>query len=260
MRFSTPTQVDRRQFLRAATAAGLTAGVAGCTDTAGDDPDASSDPTTDETDEVEGDDDEPEQEEGLDLAFTWDDIEQAELDHYHSTTGSSRGLEVADKSRIENADLLDYDEFQDTLLKTVNEIVHDFGEGRDQDSSTANQKASAAINIILQEELETNERYQSEGLDIKMMPLTNDGHGYTQVASTHHPLTTVDTNAPAVGQPHERPLEEQRNVEVETQSRGSSTKTSKMLMNSIDLRTTASRAISTLKEQTAAPTLDSNPP
>jgi len=40
------------------------------------------------------------------------------------------------------------------------------------------------------------------------MPLTNDGHGYTQVASTHHPLTTVDSNEPIVGPTQDAPLDE----------------------------------------------------
>jgi len=214
------TKPDRRQFLRAATAAGLTAGVAGCTDTAADDPAESSETTSNETtsnqtDEVEADDDdESAQEDGLDIDFTWEDIEQAELDHYERATRVEEALEVADKTRLENVDLLDYDEFQDVLLTTVNEIVHHFGESMDQDSSTTASTAAPAVNMILNDVLEENEAYQDEGLQIKMMPLTNDGHGYTQVASTHHPLTTVDSNAEAVGKPEERPLEEQRNVEV----------------------------------------------
>jgi len=219
---------DRRNFLKAAAAAGATGAIAGCTDLGDEGPGETTDDTTyddttydDTTDDTTNDDtaddtteDDTTEEKGLDIDFTWEDIKQAELDHYESATRVEEALEVADETRIENADLLDYDEFQDVLLTTVNEIVHHFGESMDQDSSTTASTAAPAVNLILNDLLEQNERYQEEGLQIKMMPLTNDGHGYTQVASTHHPLTTVDSNAEAVGKPEERPLEEQRNVEV----------------------------------------------
>jgi len=193
--------MNRRNFLKAAAATGITGGLAGCADNTEPEPEP-----TNKTNETE-DTTQQKEDQGLNIDFTWNDILQAEQEHYHSTTGSSRGLEVADKTRIEDANLLDYDEFQEVLLTTVNEIVHDFGEGRDQDSSTAQSRASAAVNIILNDVLEDNETYQEEDLQIKMMPLTNDGHGYTQVASTHHPLTTVDSNEPIAGPTQEAPLE-----------------------------------------------------
>ena len=202
----------RRNLLKSGIGLATGTAVAGCID----EPETSSEPV--DTDESETSDEQ--QSQGLQLNFTWNDILQAETQFYegqatyHFGNADQTALEKADPTHIQNADLTNYNEFQNALVTTLNEIVHYLGNHTSSDSSVTTSEASAATNLILQEELENNQTYQEQGLDIKMMPLGNDGHGYTQVASTHHPLTTVDSNAPAVGQPHERPLERQRNVEV----------------------------------------------
>ena len=203
----------RRNLLKSGIGLATGTAVAGCID----EPETSSEPV--DTDESETGDEQESQ--GLQLNFTWNDILQAELDYYErrqrmpGVGDGTEALQHIDRSFLENANLLNYNEFQNALVKTTNDLIHHtLGDKVSHDSSSLTGGASAAINIAIQEELENNQTYQEQGLDIKLIPLGNDGHGYTQVASTHHPLTTVDSNAPAVGQPHERPLERQRNVEV----------------------------------------------
>ena len=199
----------RRNLLKSGIGLATGTAVAGCID----EPETSSEPV--DTDESETGDEQ--QSQGLQLNFTWNDILQAETQFYERQatvvpTGSDKtALEAANPNHIQNADLTDYNEFQDALVTTLNEIVHYQGERTDGDSSSMTGSASAATNLILQEELENNETYQEQGLDIKMIPLGYSGHGYTQAASTEHELTLVDSNTENVGPATERPLQDRRN-------------------------------------------------
>ena len=207
-------KLTRRNAVKAIPGLGMTGGLAGCLDSDSssvDEPETSSEPV--DTDESETGDEQESQ--GLQLNFTWNDILQAELDYYErrqrmpGVGDGTEALQHKDRSFLENANLLNYNEFQNALVKTTNNLIHHtLGDKVSHDSSSLTGGASAAINIAIQEELENNQTYQEQGLDIKMIPLGNDGHGYTQVASTHHPLTTVDSNTPIAGPTEEAPLDE----------------------------------------------------
>ena len=197
-------KLTRRNAVKAIPGLGMTGGLAGCLDSDSssvDEPETSSEPV--DTDESETGDEQ--QSQGLQLNFTWNDILQAETQFYerqatyHFGNADQTALEKADPTHIQNADLTNYNEFQNALVTTLNEIVHYLGNHTSSDSSVTTSEASAATNLILQEELENNQTYQEQGLDIKMISYANSGHGYTLVPSTEHELTLVDSNTDNVG-------------------------------------------------------------
>lgn len=181
--------------------------LAGCTSSEPD-TETDSEPEVESSEHEEETDDSDAEDEGLDFDFTEEDLWRAEKENHEDNadfdTGGDTAYELAKNAYDETKDLTNYDQFQDVLLTTLYTTIKTLGENVSTDSSTLTRAGASAVNLVIQEDLEEN----YEELDIRMMSMNHDNHGYTQVASTHHPLTTVDSNAPIVGPAEEAPLDE----------------------------------------------------
>ena len=198
---------NRRELLSAVGGVTLV-GLAGCT---GDSSEPDPEPESDQSEQPATDSD-SETEDGLQLDFTAKDMWEKETQYhetqatYHFGNADQTALEKANPNHIKNADLTNYNEFQNALVTTLNEVVHYLGDHTSSDSSVTTGEAAAATNLILQQELQEN----YDNLQVRMMQ-RGGGHGYTLTASTDHELTMADSNTDNVGPAKERPLQDRRN-------------------------------------------------
>jgi len=193
--------MDRREFLTGVGAT-LTAGIAGCADNNNLNSEPDNQNNTSSTSEEQP---EPE-DKGLDIDATWSDIEDAEIEAYEGTPLFNEALNGMDKSFIRNSDLTNPDEFQEAISNSVyNTVEETLGESRSQASSALMRSGAAAVNYVLQQEIQENPDYTD--FNAKVINGGVSGHGFGYAVSTESPIIVVDSNTRYSGTVDEEPLQ-----------------------------------------------------
>ena len=154
-----------------------------------------------------------EENEGLNLGFDENDMWQKETQFYEQNadfdTGGDTAYQIAKNAFDENADLTDYNDFQDVFINTLNTTIGTLAENISTDSSSLTRAGSAAVNLVIQEELKENEAY--EDFNAKIINGGVPGHGSFYIVSTHHPAQTADSNTNNIGKIQNKPLQGRNN-------------------------------------------------
>jgi len=193
-----------------------TISLAGCTDNSspGTTPTPEPSPEPSNNNSTQTTEEEPEVEnEGLNLGFDENDMWQKETQFYEQNadfdTGGDTAYQIAKNAFDENADLTDYNDFQDVFINTLNTTIGTLAENISTDSSSLTRAGSAAVNLVIQEELKENEAY--EDFNAKIINGGVPGHGSFYIVSTHHPAQTADSNTDNIGKIQDKPLQGRNN-------------------------------------------------
>jgi len=142
--------------------------------------------------------------------FTWQDVLDSEERRHRETAETNHvgqsNIQIANQSRIRDADPDNYDELLEAILQTNMDVTQGLGDrGVNEDSTSASMsEALGVVNTLLIE----------NDIDARQMNGPTAGHGYGLVIFRDHPFSLADSNWPVAGPVEERVLQDRPNSDA----------------------------------------------
>ena len=140
--------------------------------------------------------------------FTWQDVLDSEERRHREIAETNHvgqsNIQLANQSRIRDADPDNYDELLEAILQTNMDVTQGLGDrGFNSDATSASMsEALGVVNTLLIE----------NDINARQMNGPTGGHGYGLVIFRDHPFSLADSNAPFAGRVEDRRLNDRNDA------------------------------------------------